>query len=227
MVLHKYKSVFYNELEGVINGHSLNIIKYYEDRNRCEASIQLLEERVMLESVEIMRELAGRLNLERLEIRAKQENIEKYGRYWHFLDCDTYVDNSDYSLKIFVLGKCIGFVSNSILILNVGSIFKIIENIEKVERKVQRYYVISNDRDMLYERFVVANRIRKNGGVAFYDIGENTYNDLKLDGNNWIIVEFDKELYDRGRCKIYHYCIGGDQLSGEVYIDNLGKKSYS
>jgi len=91
---------------------------------------------------------------------------------------------------------------------------------KSVEKK---YYVYSDEPEMLYEKFYVANKIRKNGAIAFFDTTDRTkleiLESLVSDKNTlWLLVEIN-------RCLIYNVNIGENQIEDSLYYKNIGKKS--
>ena len=224
MSIYSTRIDFYSKLEKVLLKHKRNIVKYYEDHNRQEANIELKKDRVLLEAVEILSELS----LGPIEIRAREEDIVKYSPFWQILNCDIKpTDSQTYPLKIMIGGKCVAFVSDSTLYLNVSTILSMMRLDKSAEETMKKYYILSTEPGMLLGRFETAIKIRNNGGCAYYDMEEGTLEELELTDKNWVIILLDRYLYTEGRCKVYHYDLPRDQLLGEVYIDNIGKLSYS
>lgn len=223
---YRLKHEFYSTLDKVLMRHERTIVNYDEEMNKSEVFIEFLPNRIMIESVEIMNELGRLLRLPVLEVYSSNDIIEKYEKFWKFLGCYVYEDNEN-GIRFLVEGKCLAKVERDVLHLYGENIInsKCFEKNDNSNFSTKRrYFIISKETDMLYERFKVANIIRNNGIDAYYDIDDKTIEQLQLDGNGWIIISFDRCLYEKGRCNVKY---DGEDFLGEVYINNVGKKSYS
>ena len=223
--IHLYK-VLHDVLEKTFNQN--NRFQYKYDQNRLIAEIIISDEKMTpLLSSEIIAEIARKLMLGPIKI--KSNDIVKYLKYWDFLGFEVgpNLDNQSSEFILQESGKIIAYYIQNRLVFCIGELLSSMI-LPGVDDKNIKYYVVSNDseEDMTYEKFVVANTVRKNGVTVFYDSEDKPLTDLDLD-KQWIVLIINRKLYNQGRCKVYRPILGSDQIQGEMYYKNIGRLCYT